>query len=122
MLEKVVLTNNPLVRDTFEKTIYVDNCVEGLLVKVRDMVYEGYPLLSHPLPASMRMIYSPYRSVMIGASKGKPDAMHAEIAETSLLKYRQNTNHRTPDRKNDEDYKRIDIQLLSVALSEPISL
>jgi len=125
----LVITNNPLVREACGKNAtddffrvearYVDGDVEHLLLKVRDMVHEGYPLLSHPLPASIRMIYSPYRSVMLGASIGELDLWYAETIEDSLRKYRRGTEYRIPTRVNDEDYKWMDMHLLSAALKEP---
>jgi len=90
-----------------------------LLQRVRDLVYEGYPLLSHPLPASIRIIYSPYRSVMVGVVSGKLDPWHTEMVEESVRKYRQTMEHRTPDKANAEDYAWMDMQLLSAALKEP---
>ena len=98
---------------------YTEENVLSLLQRVRDMIYEGYPLLSHPLPASIRTIYSPYRSVMIGAISGELDPWHTEIAEDSVRKYRQTMEHRAPDKANAEDYAWMDMQLLSVALKEP---
>ena len=83
------------------------------------MIYEGYQLLSHPLPASIRTISSPYRSIMLGAISRKLDPWHAEVAEESLRKYRQTMEHRVPDKTNAEDFAWIDMQLLSAALKEP---
>jgi len=129
ILKVLIVTNNTLVREAcgengtnafFRVEVhYVDGDVELLLLKVRDMVYEGYPLLSHPLPSSMRMIYSPYRSVMLGASIGKLDSWYAETIEDSLRKYRRSTEYRISNRVNDEDYKWMDMQLLSAAFKEP---
>ena len=127
----LIITNNPLVREACGENAadaffrvevhYVDGDVELLLLKVRNMVYEGYPLLSHPLPASIRMIYSPYRSVMLGANIEGLDTWHAETAEDSLRKYRRSTENRILNRVNDEDYKWADMQLLLSALKEPRS-
>lgn|GEM_PF-457520 len=124
----LIVTNNPVVyeayransdAETFVAEIrWFDGDAEEILVKARDLVYEGYPLISHPLPASIRMIYSPYRSVVLGADAGALDAWHTGIIEESLAKYRQNTGHRTPDKKNAESYKWMDAQLLSVAIRE----
>ena len=125
----LVTTNNPLVReahgenaaDVFSRVeiCYVDGDVESLLLKIRDMVYEGYPLLSHPLPSSMRMIHSKYRSVLLGTRRGELDPLHAEIAEDSLGKYRRAAGHRIPENANDDEYKWLDMQLLSATLKEP---
>ena len=124
----LIITNNPLVRDTYAQgapradrnfeICYAEGDIQGLLLKVRDMVYKGHPLVSHPLPASIRMIYSPYRSVILGAVTGSLDPWHAEIAEESLRQYRQSTGHRTPDTANTRDYEWMDMQLLSSALEE----
>ena len=126
-LKKVfVVTNNPFVATELPVEVrYIDCDTEELLVSVRDMVYEGYPLMSHPLPSSIRMIYSPYRSVVLGAEAGAPDSWHVGIAEESLRKYRQNTGHRALDKisaEAGESYRWMDAQLLSVALKESESL
>jgi hypothetical protein len=66
-LRKKIVTNNPLVQNKYtDNVLYIDGNVEQTLIKVRDMVYEGYELISHPLPASLRMLFSPYRSIVIG--------------------------------------------------------
>jgi len=130
----MIVTNNPMVRETHATNCdivasainlrFVDGSADELLRSVRDMVYEGYPLVSHPLPASMRMLYSPYRSVVMGASAGPLNSWHVGIAEESLRKYRQNTAHR-PMRKADmestESYQWMDMQLLKATLQESAS-
>ena len=121
----LIVTNNPLVDATCAaysgcEIRYVEGNVENLLIAVRDMVYAGHPLVSHPLPASIRMIYSPYRSVVMSASAELLDSWHAETIEESLRKYRQSAQHRARDETNAEAYKWMDAQLLSAALQEPI--
>ena len=117
----VVVTNNKLVITEFNKNkydgqpvydiIYIDGNAEELLIKVRDMVYAGYPLITHPLAASISMLYSPYRTVILGSCSSELNQDHAEIAEQSLSKYRQCTENRTPDVINNEDYKQLDLEL-----------
>ena len=125
----LIITNNPLVQDAYSESVtcegfcveinYLAEDVSSLLVRVRDLIYEGYPLLSHPLPASIRIIYSPYRSIMLGNRSGKLEAWHTEVVEVSLRKYRQTMEHRTSDKTNATDYAWMDLQLLSAALKEP---
>ncbi len=124
-MKLIILTNNPLVQDVFSKdnakTVQtIDGNAEAVLVAVRDMVYTGHPLVTHPLPASIRMIYSPYRSVVLGRDAAAVDALDAETAEESLRKYRQSTGHRSPDMVNAGSYQWIDLQLLTAALKEPL--
>jgi len=118
----LIVTNNPTVSgDADIETRFVEGNTEELLLTVRDMVYEGYPLVSHPLPASIRMMYSPFRSVVLGTNAGVPDPLHVSIAEESLRKYRQSTSQRNLDKiseKSTESYKWMDAQLLTVAIKE----
>ena len=59
------VTNNPRLIDK-EGAIPVDGTFRDVLVKVRDMVHAGYELISHPLFASSRMMFSPYRTILMG--------------------------------------------------------
>ena len=61
----VVVTNNPLLKDE-EHVLFVEGAFRDVLVTVRDMVYRGYELITHPLFASSRMMFSPYRTVILG--------------------------------------------------------
>lgn len=117
-MKKIIITNNPIVREKFESVLFIDGSVEETLIKVRDMVHEGYDLISHPLAASLRMMYSPFRSVIIGKRLEKVDSLCAEIIEDSIIKYKLHTDHRKKDMTNSDDYQRIDLILLESALSE----
>ena len=67
-----VVTNNPLFFESEFRTFRtkkVDGSFEDVLLLVRDMVHQGYELISHPLGASIRMMYSPYRSILVGEKK-----------------------------------------------------
>jgi hypothetical protein len=118
-LRKKIVTNNPLVQNKYtDNVLYIDGTVEQTLIKVRDMVYEGYELVSHPLPASLRMLFSPYRSIIIGKKQKKVDFMQAEIAEESINKYNTHMNSRQMDEVNSEGYQMVDIILLESALKD----
>lgn len=88
-----------------------------MLTKVRDLVYIGHELITHPLGASIRMFYSPYRSIIIG-KKNKIDSFHIETIENSILNYKKNMGVRNPDIKNKKDYALIDSELLKSGLEE----
>lgn len=118
-MRKKIVTNNPLVQNKYmEDVLYIDGTVEQTLIKVRDMVYEGYELVSHPLPASLRMLFSPYRSIIIGKKQKKVDFMQAEIAEESINKYNTHMNSRQMDEVNSEGYQMVDLILLESALKD----
>ncbi len=119
IMKKIIVTNNPQVRDKYsDKVLFVDGSVEQVLVKVRDMVHKGYELISHPLPASLRIMFSPYRSVIIGQNRGVTDPLEAEIAEESIWKYRKQMSTRDVDTRNNADYQMIDLILLDSALED----
>ena len=51
MSKYMVITNNPLVRSRLDDThevIYLELSYEELLKVVRDRIYEGHRLLTHP--------------------------------------------------------------------------
>lgn len=116
-LKGMIITNNPLVLDKYpDMVLFIDGSVEQVLIKVRDMVHKGHEMISHPLPASLRILFSPYRSVIIGGNNGGIDPLQVEIVENSILKYKRHMDVREVDQENDEDYQMIDLVLLESAL------
>lgn len=120
-----VVTNNPLFFESEFKifrTERIDGTFEDVLLKVRDMIHQGHELISHPLGASIRMMYSPYRSVLVGEKMDTLNGVFAEVIESSIETYRKNTEHRIIDHKNEKDYALIDKHLLLEAIKEHESL
>lgn len=122
MKNTMIITNNPIVADKYENVLFVHSSVEETLIKVRDLVHEGYELISHPLPASLRMMFSPYRSVIMERRDGKVDFLSAEIIEDSIIKYKTHMDIRKVDTVNGDDYKIVDLMLLEAALIEQSGL
>ena len=72
MSKYMVITNNPLVRSRLDDThevIYLELSYEELLKVVRDRIYEGHRLLTHPLSGSVKPKETPYKSVLISERK-----------------------------------------------------
>lgn len=113
-----IVTNNPKVKDDYKDIIFVEGNFEDVLVKVRNLVHAGYELINHPLGASIRMLYSPYRSIIIGDKQEKVNDIYVETIENSIENYRKNMEHRKPDVVNGDDYSIIDSELLESALGE----
>jgi hypothetical protein len=112
-----IVTNNPGVSDKFENVLFTEGTYEDVLIKVRDLVHQGFELISHPVGASIRMIYSPYRSVVIGKKNEKINPYHVETIENSIINYRKLLEGRNIDYVNAEDYALVDIQHLEDALN-----
>jgi len=118
-LREMIITNNPLVVEKYsERVLFIDGSVEQVLIKVRDMVHRKHGLISHPLPASLRVLFSPYRSVIIGRNNGDINPLQVEIVENSILKYKKHMDVREVDKENNEDYQMIDLTLLESALKD----
>ncbi|SUY46039.1 glycine reductase complex component [Clostridium putrefaciens] len=107
-----IITNNPVVKNEFENVYFVDGDFQEVMVKVRDMVHQGYDLISHPLGASIRIAFSPFRSIIIGQRNNKINPIHVEIIENSIISLKNLTKGRVADRKNDDDYSLVDRELL----------
>ena len=108
----LIVSNNPLAKENIKDMFFVNGSYEDVLIKVRDLVYEGVELVSHPLTASMRMLYSPYRSIILGNKNNKVDPFHMETIENSIIDYRKNLKNRKVDWKNKDDYAFVDYELL----------
>lgn len=117
-MENVIITNNPSVAEKYDHVLFLEGSVEELLIKVRDLVHEGYELISHPLPASLRMMFSPFRSVILGKKQETMNFFEIEIIEDSLQKYKNHMDFRKADTVNGDDYQKIDQLLLESAIRE----
>ena len=84
----IVMTNNPLVLSKLNDThnvIYQKLSYEGLLKLVRDRIYEGHRLLTHPLSGSVKPNETPYKSVLLSGQKEKIDEESVRLIESAIL-------------------------------------
>lgn len=118
ILDHKIVTNNPIVKDKYDNLIFVEGSYEDVLFKVRDLVHTGSELINHPLGASIRMFFSPYRSIIIREDNNLDNEFNINTIDTSIQSYKKQMEARTPDTVNSEDYSVIDAQLLDSALEE----
>ena len=88
MSKYMVITNNPIVRsrlDDIHEVIYLELSYEELLKVVRDRIYEGHRLLTHPLSGSVKPKETPYKSVLISERKEKVDGESVRLIENAIL-------------------------------------
>lgn len=84
---KILITNNPLVKEQLSEYInveYYETDYLNILRKVRDRVHLGYKLLSHPLSGSIKPNETPYKSIIISSDKGNLDYDSLIIIEESI--------------------------------------
>jgi len=116
----LIITNNPLVSDKYKdgsEVFFVNGSVEDTLIKVRDLVHQGYILINHPLPASLRMLFAPYRSIAVERPGSRIDPVHVDIIEGSIEKYKRHMAVRRADEVNAGDYKLIDLKLFESGMN-----
>ncbi|MDO5733560.1 MAG: GrdX family protein [Eubacteriales bacterium] len=113
-----IVTNNPQVIKEFPSCLEVEGDIEAVLRRVRDLVYEGYGLISMPLPASLKLLYSPVRSVLITSEKQEVNPVAAEIAGNSVLTLERTRGQRGPDLRHRSDYEKLDYILVQQAIAE----
>lgn len=113
-----IVTNNPTVKNDYEEVIFVEGGFGDVLLKVRDLVHSGFELINHPLGASSRMFFSPYRSIIIREKSQVKNEIHIETIENSIENYKKHTSVRKADMVNSEGYALIDSELLKSSLEE----
>ena len=116
----LVVTNNPLVAECLPKNYAVDYeniTYREILVKVRDLVYAGHRLYTHPLSGSVKPNETPYKSIVISKKPKKMEAMEAAIISDSLETFDKFTpiKRELPERVL-KDFRLIDYTLLCGAV------
>lgn len=121
-IDYLIITNNSLINTKFQKYDFVDGMFIDVLEKTREYILKGYRIISHPLPASIRMMYSPVRSILLSkvafSNDYNIDEPSLKIIEDSIKKYNLIIGKRLVDIKNIRDYEIIDYDLLNSAIKE----
>ena len=116
----LIITNNTLVKEKLGENYHVeyeDLSYEDTLRKVRDRVYLGHKLLTHPLSGSVKPNETPYKSVMISMKPGELDMRSMEIIENAIHacgKFQFKSDKYKPEVY--DDFRLIDCTLLASAL------
>lgn len=91
MSEKIIITNNPMVKEKYKDIFsleFYDVSFLDLLILVRDRIHIGYKLETHPLSGSVKPNETPYKTIVV--SKGDSmDSDSLRIIENSILTTRK---------------------------------
>lgn len=117
-IRKLIVTNNKKLSCPDFNIVKVEGNFLDVLYKTRDLIHLGYKLISHPLGASMSIMHSPVRSILMSNHVGSIDEESLEIIESSIEKYKISMGERTIDARNINDYELIDYELLKSAIRE----
>ena len=63
----ILITNNDLMNDFEGEKIFVNGSAWDVLVQTRDYIHKGHRLISSPIGASIRMLLSPIKSIIISS-------------------------------------------------------
>ena len=79
----MIITNNPLVRDSVTdiNVVYMDKPLSDVLIAARDYVHKHHALLTHPLPGSIKPNESPYKSIIMSNKADALDLRSLRIIE-----------------------------------------
>lgn len=86
----LIVTNNPLVVECLPKDYALDYekiSYRDVLVKVRDLVYSGHRMYTHPLSGSVKPNETPYKSIVVSRNPKGMDLGEAEIISSSIQTY-----------------------------------
>lgn len=114
----ILITNNDRMNDFEGEKIFVNGSAWDVLVQTRDYIHKGHRLISSPIGASIRMLLSPIKSIIISSDVEPQDEYSLQQIETALEKFRMITNNRGEDIKNSSDYKEVDRELILAAIDE----
>lgn len=112
-----IVSNNSLVKEKFDCVEFVEGSYIDVLTTTRDLIHKGCSLISHPLPASIRMVFSSIRSIVIEDGNSF-DENSVLIIEEAIDKYNLTMKNRNVDFKNVKDYEFVDLMLVESALEE----
>ena len=115
-----IITNNPLVvrcLGDYYQIEYHEISFREILVKVRDLVYEGYELHTHPIAGSVKPNETPYKSIVVSKKKKTFNMEHAELCANAIITFDKFTpiGWTLPERIL-QDFQLIDYTLLAGAL------
>ena len=119
-LEFRIITNNPMVVDCIPSRYeidYEDISYREILVKVRDLVFAGHRMYTHPLSGSVKPKETPYKSIVVSRKVRGMQNDEAMIISDAIGAFDKFTPHKrelTP--QICKDFQLIDYTLLCGAL------
>ena len=84
-----IITNNPLVKTVLSEyytvEYYEEASLRDILVKVRDMVYSGYELHTHPMAGSVKPNETMFKSIVVGTDMKSVEIEHCNLMMNALI-------------------------------------
>lgn len=121
----IIVTNNPDVKAKYENervVEFVEGGYKDVLIRVRDLIFEGHELLTHPLMGSVKPNETPYRSIAVAKHAGKLNNDNVIMIADCITTYDKFAANARFDRGRHapewllEDFRYIDLTLISSAV------
>ncbi len=128
----LLVTNNGKALEIYENhaEIGVDYLEEGsyldVLIRVRDLVHEGWHLMSHPQASNLKPHQSPCKTVLLSSGReAQPFSRDVEMVESSIEALHKFTRGMTlpnwPE-KTLRDFQTIDLSVVESAIPRALML
>lgn len=102
----------------YPQAVFIEGNFRDVLLQARDFIHLGYKLESHPLGASIGMMHSPVRSILISEQIQDYDELSQNIISQSIEKYDITMGTRNSKDDKRSDYETLDLELLIAAIDE----
>ena len=133
MAKKLLLvTNNGKALEIYGKhaEIGVDYLRErsylDVLIRVRDLVHEGWHLMSHPQASNLKPNQSPYKTILLSNGReAQPFSQDVEMVESGIDAFHKFTRGMIPPKwpeKTLRDFQTIDLSVVESAISRALAL
>ena len=120
----IAITNNTAFVEKYKSEfdiIYHDVGLRGILVEVRNLVHDGYRILTHPLSGSVKPNETPLKTVFITKVKGTLDADSLSIIENAIITCDKFVSRKINYKNAMEDFQLVDMSLAESALPSLIA-
>lgn len=86
-----IVTNNPLVETcmgaSYDVRLFPESSYREILIRVRNLIYGGHRLYTHPLAGSVKPNETPYRSIVVSRRPGALCAEDVEMIANAVTAY-----------------------------------
>ena len=114
----MLITNNPRFKDVKHiEVIYLENDCLDVFLKARDLIHQGYKLLTHPLYGNFRNDQMYFRSLAL-EENDKLDIGSLELIENAISRFqgKKISDRYYATEKMVDDFSYIDYEIISETL------
>jgi hypothetical protein len=110
----LILTNNPDVKREFPQANFIDGKSTDVIIRARDLIHLGHPLLAHPLAGSVKPNQNPFKTIILDTKAGELDLQSLRLIENTIATYEKFLRDRPLplwDERRLADFRLVDLLL-----------